>query len=512
MSEATLADNVGREDFLSDTNLAMDNNNIDTTNVTINNIIDENNKNNTIDTTDNIDNIESNLDYTTINNNLPYDFRPRTKKFDVKSGQFKALITRIEKQVNELGDSGMSAMKAELKQLLDKHVFDPVYKQKIPFTNGKQNILSNQSLIKVKRDNIVKARSVGGGHRQDKSVYDILKELSSSTIKSESIMLIFTLALMNNDFILSADIVGAYLNAFMERDVYMKFNKFESKLLCELNNDLVKFINEDDHCLYVKLVKALYGCVESAKLFYNLLKKVLLEYGFVLHPLDDCVFRYQNSEKNYINVGIHVDDILITSNNNNLITNFKNYLLKNFYDVKFNEKSTHSYLGLNINIQNKYYEFDMISNLEKIIKDYGNIKISLIPATNEFFKDSNTNILQNINDKNKFHSYVAKLLYIARFVRPDILGYVSYLTSRVQNPTFDDKLKLEKLLGYLLFTINMKFKLSNNICNEDKSITINTYIDSSHGLHSDMKGRTGIIIKLGNATIFAFCKISKTKN
>jgi len=226
----------------------------------------------------------------------------------------------------------MSAMKAELKQLLDKHVFDPVYKQKIPFTNGKQNILSNQSLIKVKRDNIVKARSVGGGHRQDKSVYDILKELSSSTIKNESIMLLFTLSLMNNDIILSADIVGAYLNAFMERDVYMKFNKFESKLLCELNNNLIKFINEEDQCLYVKLVKALYGCVESAKLFYNLLKKILLEYGFILHPLDECVFRYQNSEtKNYyINVGIHVDDILITSNNNNLITNFKNCLLKNF--------------------------------------------------------------------------------------------------------------------------------------------------------------------------------------
>jgi hypothetical protein len=228
---------------------------------------------------------------------------------------------------------------------------------------------------------------VGGGHRQDKSVYDILKELSSSTIKNESIMLLFTLSLMNNDIILSADIVGAYLNAFMEKDVYMKFNKFESKLLCELNNKLIKFINEEDQCLYVKLVKALYGCVESAKLFYNLLKKILLEYGFILHPLDECVFRYQNSEtKNYyINVGIHVDDILITSNNNNLITNFKNYLIKNFYDVKFNEKSTHSYLGLNINIQNKYYEFDMISNLEKIIKDYGNIKISLIPATNDFF-------------------------------------------------------------------------------------------------------------------------------
>ena len=47
----------------------------------------------------------------------------------------------------------MSAMKAELKQLLDKNVFDPVHKITIPFTNGKQNIITNQSLIKVKRNN-----------------------------------------------------------------------------------------------------------------------------------------------------------------------------------------------------------------------------------------------------------------------------------------------------------------------------------------------------------------------
>jgi hypothetical protein len=262
-TEASLADNVGREDTISDTNLTMDINNIDTTNVIINNTIDENNKNDTIDATVNVDNINNNFDNNTSNNKLPYNLRIRKNKFDVKSGQFKALLTKIEQQVNELGEPGMSAMKAELKQLLDKHVFDPVYKGQIPYINGKQNILPNQSLIKVKRDNIVKARSVGGGHRQDKSIYDILKELSSATIKSESIMLILTLALMNNDKILSADIVGAYLNAFMERAVYMKFNKFETKLLCELNNNLIKFVNKEDGCMYVKLIKALYGCVES---------------------------------------------------------------------------------------------------------------------------------------------------------------------------------------------------------------------------------------------------------
>jgi hypothetical protein len=125
-TEASLADNVGREDTISDTNLTMDINNIDTTNVIINNTIDENNKNDTIDATVNVDNINNNFDNNISNNKLPYDLRIRKNKFDVKSGQFKALLTKIEQQVNELGEPGMSAMKAELKQLLDKHVFDPV--------------------------------------------------------------------------------------------------------------------------------------------------------------------------------------------------------------------------------------------------------------------------------------------------------------------------------------------------------------------------------------------------
>ena len=209
VADATLADNLGRDDIFTDTNFAMNTINNDTNIIVNDDMIDNKNKNDNIDATENIDNIDSNININTDTNNLPYDFRKRTKKFDKKTGQFQALLTRIEKQVNELGESGMSAMKAELQQLLDKNVFAPVYKTAIPFTNGKQDILTNQSLIKVKRNNIVKARSVGGGHRQDKSIYDILKELSSSTIKSESIFLIFTLALMNGDTILSADIVGA---------------------------------------------------------------------------------------------------------------------------------------------------------------------------------------------------------------------------------------------------------------------------------------------------------------
>ena len=115
-----------------------------------------------------------------------------------------------------------------------------------------------------------------GGHKQDRSIYNVLSELSSSTLRNESIMILLAIALKENYRIISADIVGAYLNAKMKRDIYMKINRFETNILCQLNNDYKKFVNKDDNCIYVKLIKALYGCIESAKLFYELLRDTLV--------------------------------------------------------------------------------------------------------------------------------------------------------------------------------------------------------------------------------------------
>ena len=50
---------------------------------------------------------------------------------------------------------------------------------------------------------------------------------------------------------LSVDIVGAHLNEFIEREVYMKFNKIESKLLCELNNVSIKFVCDIINSLHI---------------------------------------------------------------------------------------------------------------------------------------------------------------------------------------------------------------------------------------------------------------------
>ena len=55
-------------------------------------------------------------------------------------------------------------------------------------------------------------------------------------------------------------------------------------------------------------------------------------------------------------------------------------------------------------------------------------------------------------DKEYFHTCTAKLLYLSKRVRPDILLPVSFLCTRVNSPTVEDNEKLNRVLGYLKAT------------------------------------------------------------
>ena len=72
----------------------------------------------------------------------------------------------------------------------------------------------------------------------------------------------------------------------------------------------------------------------------------------------------------------------------------------------------------------------------------------LTPATGNLFITRESTPL-NEDMKSKFHTMVAKLLYLSKRVRPDILLAVSFLTTRVQSPDSDDLNKLNRVIKYL---------------------------------------------------------------
>ena len=62
--------------------------------------------------------------------------------------------------------------------------------------------------------------------------------------------------------------------------------------------------------LYVILEKALYGLVQSAKLWYEALSTFLQKQGFKQNAMDKCVFSMMRNGRRFALV-LNVDDILV---------------------------------------------------------------------------------------------------------------------------------------------------------------------------------------------------------
>ena len=86
------------------------------------------------------------------------------------------------------------------------------------------------------------------------------------------------------------DIPGAYLHSEMPKDkiVLMKFRGQFADIMSEVNlehkNNIV--FEKGKKVLYVRVVRAIYGCIESAMLWYNLYVETLKGMGFELNPYD----------------------------------------------------------------------------------------------------------------------------------------------------------------------------------------------------------------------------------
>ena len=133
--------------------------------------------------------------------------------------------------------------------------------------------------------------------------------------------------------------------------------------------------------------------------------------------------------------------------------------------------------------------------IEEIIKEYEVIGSAPSPTgTDLFYIDINSETLCQPD----LDSRVAKLLYMAKRARPDLLTAVGFLATRVSNPTQEESKKLERMLRYVNATRNMS--ASNDLL-------IEAYIHASYGVHTDGKAHTGVCITIGSG----FFYVSSTK-
>ena len=387
--------------------------------------------------------------------------------------------------------------------MLSKKVFHGVLRDSLSSTQRKKAIRSHvimRQKFKAGKYDQVKARLVAGGDGQDVSLLSPDK-ISSPTVATSSVFSIIAIAAAKGHHVLTFDVGTAYLNADMTDEVYVYLDPTCSAILAQIDASYSQYILTDGRML-VKLNKALYGCVQSAKLWYEHLKSVLLGLGYTCNAKDICVFNRVNSDGSLSTVCFHVDDCLATSPNLDDLKSLAAGMKSAFGDVEFHWGKVHEYLGMKLDFTTpKQCHITMEKYIVDAVGDFDiGDKTSLTPASTDLFYVDKSSSKLSEELRKKFHSGTAKLLYLATRARPDILCAIIFLCKRVQVATVQDAKKLVRVVRYLNGTRELGMVLGGD-CNGDILLTV--YTDASYGVHDNGKSHSGIYITLGRGPVLA---------
>jgi hypothetical protein len=223
--------------------------------------------------------------------------------------------------------------------------------------------------------------------------------------------------------VVKIDIKGAFVQTPMEGEVYMKVNQRMTSYVINLFPDLKEMVH-DDGCLYTLLLKVMYGCIQASALWYALIRSFLEELGYECSETDRCVFRLIVEGRIFILL-LYVDDILALVDADEA-KRLKGHLERKFGTVQFEISRKLSYLGMQLNIKEDGAVVDMTFYVEKLLEGL-TVKTMASPGNhNSFIVDDKAKLL-NMEDRKFFHSSTAKLLYLSKRARPDILTVTIFL-------------------------------------------------------------------------------------
>jgi hypothetical protein len=338
-----------------------------------------------------------------------------------------------------------------------------------------------------------KARLVAGGDMQDKSLYE---NLSSPTASTTSVLTIAAIAAAEERHVITIDIGGAFLNADMAPTgikVHMRLDKVMTTLLQRIDPTYTDYV-EVGGTVIVELDKALYGCVEAAGLWYEDLRKTIERDGFVENPYDVCIFNKICSDGTQTTIALHVDDLMVSNVHESNLDAFHTYLKEVYKETRVVKGRVLDYVGMSFDFTKRgEVKVTMGNCVNDILGGCENFKEMSSPASPTLF-DVRSTTKATVEESAWFHSMTAKVLYLAKRVRPECLTAVAFLSTRVNECDIDDIQKLKRLLGYLKGS-----RERGIILRIGASMRVRAYIDAAYGVHQESgKSHTGCAIVIGD--------------
>ncbi|CAH2103269.1 unnamed protein product [Euphydryas editha] len=389
-------------------------------------------------------------------------------------------ITYLEAMNGPESEEWKQAMRDEIKAFEDNQAWELVDRTEA------DRVVQCKWVFKKKfeSDNKVRfrARLVAKGFTQKEGVD--YKETFSPVLRYSTLRLLFALSVKFNFEITHFDVTTAFLNGFLDENVYMQV---PCNLKCKENSVL-------------KLKRAIYGLKQSARAWNKRIDDCLLKLNFVKSKLEPCLYS-KKCKKGQIIVAVFVDDFFIFSTCKDLTEELRKNLESKF-KIKDLGRLQHC-LGMQVKYCDNCISIDQEKFVEKILDKFhmSNCKSVDTPMEINLKLDK----AKTISKQYPYQQLIGSLMYLSVLTRPDISYAICYL-SQFNNSYNETHWKhAKRVLKYLKKTKNygLVFSKDENLSN----IHVEGFVDADWGSDIiDRKSFSGFCFKLSNSLISYECR------
>jgi hypothetical protein len=415
----------------------------------------------------------------------------------------------LKRGLKEFGKDGLVALGKEMEQLHTRKVAKPIDGSLLT-RDQKRASLRYLMFLTKKRCGRIKARGCADGRKQRETTSK--EDAAAPTVAIESVFLSCVIDAMEGRDVATVDIPGAFMQADIDEVVHIKFEGEMAEMLVKMDPKLYRKYVKDENgktVMYVELLKALYGTMRAALLFWKLLSNKLVSWGFEINPYDWCVANKMIDGKQ-CTILWHVDDLKISHVDAEVVTGIIEQIDEEFgkeAPLTITRGKIHEYLGMTLDYTEPgKVKIKMLDYVEKMLADLPE-KFdgeAPTPAANHLFDVDDDSPSVDEKRAQFYHTYVAKTLFLCKRARPDLQTAIAFLSTRIQSCNEDDYKKLKRMLQFLRATKDDYLTLS-----AESLHNVRWWVDASYAVHPDMKSHTGGALSLGRGVIYGTSKRQK---
>ena len=283
------------------------------------------------------------------------------------------------------------------------------------------------------------------------------------------------------------DLVGAFLNAPCDRDVYVRPAPGETH----------KDPKTGESMIY-KLKRSLYGLSQSPAQWNDTLDATLSAFGWKRTQSDPCVYTYTDGATMVI-LSVYVDDFLMTGEDQNLVNNKKRELTDRFEMTDLGEVKR--ILGIEVK---RDYEQGTLSisqghYVATILERFGMQDANPVSTPGygaEISTEHPQDQLLGSDEKRLFQQMTGCILYLTQGTRFDICFAALQLSKACNNPAQVNLRAAKHVLRYLRGNPDLPITYKRG------QFRLTAYADSSFGANPDNgRSTTGYLFFLGGGLL-----------